>query len=127
MPSAMSSPMLPDETTWSPSVSVAPSLRRMIEPLPYSFSMVATASSMALLLFLASSMARFLQARKRVQKSARSWLALEELYCHSVQLSTALAVAAALFIAVVALAAMAASHPPHAHHPPPPLPTPPHP
>ena len=37
---------------------LAPSLRRMIEPLPYSFSMVATARSMALLLFFGSSMAR---------------------------------------------------------------------
>src|SRR5260370_36378162 len=55
MPSAMSSPMLPVETTWTLSVSVVPSLRRMIEPLPYSFSMLATARSIALLLFLMSS------------------------------------------------------------------------
>src|ERR1700722_10497547 len=39
-----------------PSAMLAPSLRRMIEPLPYSFSIVATASSIALLLFLGSSM-----------------------------------------------------------------------
>src|SRR5580704_4803926 len=56
MPRAMSSPMLPLEMTCNPSVMLAPSLRRMIEPLPYSFSMVATASSIALVLFLGSSM-----------------------------------------------------------------------
>src|SRR3984957_16235346 len=36
---------------------VTPSLRRMMAPLPYSFSMLATARSTALLLFLGSSMA----------------------------------------------------------------------
>src|SRR5579872_106213 len=56
MPRAMSRPTLPVDTTWTPSAMLAPSLRRMIEPLPYSFSMVATASSIALLLFLGSSM-----------------------------------------------------------------------
>src|SRR5579859_4407945 len=39
-----------------PSAMLTPSLRRMIEPLPYSFSMVATARSIALVLFLGSSM-----------------------------------------------------------------------
>src|SRR5580658_394879 len=37
---------------------LVPSLRRMIEPFPYSFSLVATARSTALLLFLVSSIAR---------------------------------------------------------------------
>jgi hypothetical protein len=46
--------MLPVGTTGTSGVRVCPSLRRMIEPLPYSFSMVATARSMALLRFLSS-------------------------------------------------------------------------
>jgi len=53
----MSRPMLPVGVTCTPSVMACPSLRRMIEPLPYSFSMLATARSIALLLFLMSSMA----------------------------------------------------------------------
>src|SRR5271165_6963448 len=54
----MSRPMLPVETTCTPSPMFAPSLRRMMDPLPYSFSMVATARSMALALFFGSSMSR---------------------------------------------------------------------
>src|ERR1700685_4655834 len=38
---------------------LVPSLRRMIEPFPYSFSMEATARSMALPLFFVSSMAKY--------------------------------------------------------------------
>src|SRR5580698_9250558 len=57
MPSAMSSPMLPLGTVGTLSVRLAPSLRRMIAPLPYSFSMPATARSTALALFFGSSMA----------------------------------------------------------------------
>src|ERR1700690_2472132 len=54
MPRAMSSPMLPEEIT-STSCMRAPSLRRMMAPLPYSFSMEETASSMAFWRFLRSS------------------------------------------------------------------------
>ena len=55
MPSAMSRPIDPEGTATTSVVS-APSFRRMMEPLPYSFSMEATASSMAFWRFLLSSM-----------------------------------------------------------------------
>src|SRR5450432_935680 len=55
---------------------MAPSLRRMIEPLPYSFSMAAKARSIALLLFLGSSMAMVLK-RDGGHTRARSKLASE--------------------------------------------------
>src|SRR5512132_623425 len=45
MPSAMSSPSDPDGTEATSSWRVCPSLRRMIAPLPYSFSTLAMASS----------------------------------------------------------------------------------
>src|SRR5258708_7080147 len=71
MPSAMSSPMLPDETTCTPSAREAPSLRRMIDPLPYSFSLVETARSTALLLFLGSSMHRARRQPRRAPRARR--------------------------------------------------------
>src|SRR5215469_11695090 len=71
----MSSPRLPEETTWMPSARVAPSLRRMMEPLPCSFSIVATASSMALLLFLGSSMALYSLYWRSVQVASLLLLA----------------------------------------------------
>src|ERR1700733_5634665 len=55
MPSAMSRPMLPEGTTGTSASMPPPSLRRMIEPLPYSFSMLATARSMAFWRFFGSS------------------------------------------------------------------------
>src|SRR5579864_546597 len=54
MPRAMSRPMLPLGTTPTSLLSACPSLSRMMEPLPYSFSMVATASSIAFVRFLSS-------------------------------------------------------------------------
>src|ERR1019366_1781105 len=74
MPRAISRPMLPVETTSMPWPRIAPSLRRMIEPLPYSFSMAAKARSIALLLFLGSSMAMVLKLG-RGRARARSSLA----------------------------------------------------
>src|ERR1035438_5131545 len=76
MPRAISRPMLPVETTSMPWPRMAPSLRRMIEPLPYSFSMAAKARSIALLLFLGSSMAMVLK-RDGGHTRARSKLASE--------------------------------------------------
>src|SRR6476659_4378272 len=53
MPSAMSKPMEPEGTATTSAIN-APSFKRMIEPFPYSFSMEATASSMAFWRFLSS-------------------------------------------------------------------------
>src|ERR1039458_979806 len=55
MPSAISRPMLPEGTTSTLSAMEQPSFRRMMAPLPYSFSMLATARSTALPLFCQSS------------------------------------------------------------------------
>src|SRR5580692_11052848 len=78
--------MLPLEIVWTPSSRLAPSLRRMMEPLPYSFSIEATARSIALPLFFVSSIGDDPRLRGRGLALA-SRAALEKLYCQSVQLS----------------------------------------
>ncbi len=95
--------MLPEDTTWIPSAMLAPSLRRMIEPLPYSFSMVATARSIALLLFLGSSMTILGLGRARLGRLARESLTGNPFSFQPLSMGTLVA------IALVATAATAAT------------------
>src|SRR5580704_14373823 len=97
MPSAMSSPMLPLGTVGTLSVRLAPSLRRMIAPLPYSFSMPATARSTALALFFGSSMAVPFVYWLSVQRTSG--------LCRGTLLAVRVAVPALLVVVLVALAA----------------------
>src|SRR5262249_46385723 len=64
-------------TTGSSGVRLSPSRSRMIEPLPYSFSMLATASSMAFARFL-SSMGLSLSRSLAVQSVGGDFRALSE-------------------------------------------------
>src|ERR1044071_6588769 len=71
MPRARSSPTEPVGTTGISSWSDSPSLRRMMAPLPNSFSTPAMASSRALLRFLSSMARRLLSPRILRTRSAR--------------------------------------------------------